>query len=198
MTAIIPPLFSQATITFSCVGVVRPLQITCGFQPGVGLTVAQQNTAVQNALIGATGRPFSAANMDNQYTCVESKVLFRNASGILLSDVAAINVPGSKAIDPLPVNTSVIVRKVTSFAGKAYRGRFLVPPMYFAESDVDNAGLISGSAAYQTLWNTAYSSLVSGAMQPVLLHDVTSILPTTINSFSVNNRIGTIGKRLRP
>jgi len=198
MTAIIPPLFSLATITFTTVGVPRPQQITMGFQPGVGLTANQQNTALRNALIGATLRPFSAANMDNQYTCVESKILYRNVSGVLLSDINTGIVVGSKVIDPLPLNTSVILRKVTSFAGKKYRGRCLLPPFYFSEADVDNGGNITGYAGYQTLWDIAYTNLVAGAMQPVLLHDDPGVVPTTINSFLINPRIGTIGKRLRP
>lgn len=198
MTAVIPNLFSLATITFTTVGVARPQQITMGLQPGVGLTPAQQNAALRGALIGAVNRPFSAANMDNQYSCVESKILYRNASGVLLSHIDTGIVVGTKVIDPLPLNTSVILRKVTSFAGKKYRGRCLLPPMFFNEADVDNAGNISAVATYQTIWDNAYASLVAGAVPPVLLHDDPALTPTAINSFSVNTRIGTIGKRLRP
>lgn len=198
MTGIIPPLFSLGTITFTTAGVPRPQQITMGFQPGVGLTANQQNAAMRAALIGSTGRPFSAANMDDQYTCIESKILFRNASGVLLSDINTGAVTGAKTIDPLPLNTSVILRKVTSFAGKKYRGRCLLPPLFFPESAVDNGGNITAVATYQTLWDTAYTNLVGGAMQPVLLHDDPLLVPTTINSFLLNSRIGTIGKRLRP
>lgn len=198
MTTIIPPLFSLWTATFTCVGLTRNCQITMGIQPGVGLTAAQQNAAVRTALVGATGRPFSAANMDNQWTLAETKILYRNAGGLLLTDIDTGVVIGTKAIDPCPVNTSVILRKNTAFAGKAYRGRCLLPPFYFPESDVDQAGNISASATYNTLWDTARLAMISNAVAPVLLHDDPAIAPTAITSFSVNTRIGTIGKRLRP
>lgn len=198
MTAVIPNLFSLWTCTFSCAGVARPIQITMGIQPGVGLTATQQNIAIDNCLVGSVGRPFSAANMDNQWTCVERKILYRNSGGLLLTDVQTSVVAGTKAIDPLPVNTSVILRKVTAFAGKKYRGRCLLPPLFFQESDIDNAGNITGFATYQSLWNTALSAMQSAAVSPVLLHDDPAIPPTPINSLTINGRIGTIGKRLRP
>lgn len=198
MTAIIPPLFSLWTGTLTCAAIPRPLQMTLGIQPTIGLTAAQQNTAVQTALVGATGKPFSAANMDNQYTFVESKILYRNSFGVLVSHIDPLAIIGTKVIDPLPVNTSVVIRKNTAFAGKQYRGRILCPPLYFTESDVDSGGLIAAPATYQSIWTAAYNSLVSNGVPPVLLHDDPLIAPTNIVSLTVNQRIGTIGKRLRP
>ena len=198
MTTIIPPLFSQWTATFTCVGLTRNVQITMVIQPGVGLTAAQQNAAVRGALVGSTGRPFSAANMDNQWTLAETKILYRNAGGLLLTDIDVSTVVGTKVVDPLPVNTSVILRKNTGFAGKAYRGRCLLPPLYFQESDIDAAGIITGWATYNTLWDTARTTMVSNGVSPVLLHDNPALAPTAISTFSINPRIGTIGKRLRP
>lgn len=198
MTAVLPPLYSIGTLTFTSAGSVRPLQITMGIRPGVGMTPFAQNTAFRTNFTSSTNRPFSPVNMDNQYTLTESKILFRNVAGILLTDFDTGVTSGTKIINPLPLNTSVIVRKNTAFAGKQYRGRFLVPPCFFDEGDVDNGGQITSTAVYSGFWANALAGLLSAGLQPVILHDDPAILPTDITSFSVNSRIGTIGKRLRP
>lgn len=197
MPSIIPNLFSQATLTFSLAGLVRPLNITLGLQPGVGLTAAAQNAAIRTSFTGS-GRPFNPVNMMVGYTLTETKILHRNGSGMLVVDIDPTVVTGTRVGDACPVNTSIIVRKNTLFGGKKYRGRFLVPPMYFQESLVAQNGVIpSGSiTTYQTLWNDALTQLSGLSITPVLLHsDLTT--PTQVTAFQVNNKIGTIGKRLR-
>lgn len=198
MTSIIPNGYSQGTLTFTTTGGTRIYQTTCGFLPQISLTAAQQNVAMRGALLAA-GKVLAATNMFIGFTCAETKILYRNLGGILLSDIDTTPVIGSKSGNPLPVNTSVIVRKVTAFAGKQYRGRFLVPPVYFDESAVNGTGQVIGGVAptYAGLWNTALTDLVNAGMQPVLLHD-TVLTPTPITAFASQSRIGTIGKRLRP
>lgn len=198
MTTIIPNGYSMATYSFTVTGGTRVYQTTLGLLPQIGLTAAQQNTNLRAALAGGGG-PFIASNMFVGFSLAETKILYRNLGGILISDIDTTPVVGTKTGNPLPVNTSVIVRKVTSFAGKKYRGRMLVPPLYWDEGAVNSTGNNIGGtfATYQTIWNTAYTNLAAQGLAPVLLHS-DSTVPTTINSFSLVNRIGTIGKRLRP
>lgn len=199
MPSIIPNFYSQLTLTFDLDGWSRPLQITCGILPGVGLTAAQQNAACRTALAGTSTRPFHATNMGGNFSLIESKILYRNATGMLLVDIDGSPILGTKVVSATPINTSVIVRKTTLFGGKKFRGRFMVPPMYFNEIDISESGGISNTpwSAYQNLWDAALSTMQSGGVPPVLLHS-DGTTPTVIEDFNVNTRIGTIGKRLRP
>lgn len=198
MTTVIPNGYSLATLTFGVTGGTRVYQTTLGVLPQISLTAAQQNAALRSGMT-STGFAANAANIFVGFSLNETKILYRNLGGILISDIDTTPVIGTKTGSALPVNTSVIVRKVTSFAGKKYRGRLLYPPVFWDESAVNSTGNNVGGtfASYQTIWNNTYTALVGAGLQPVLLHS-DSTPPTTINSFSLVNRIGTIGKRLRP
>lgn len=197
-TQIIPPGYSKVTFTFTLTGSTRFFQTSCE----VSNLLLDGNpinllAAVRNGFC-TSGGPFLASNLLTGYTMTEAKILMNTLGGVLLSHVNSTPIIGSKTGSPPPINTSVIVRKIVAPAGKKYRGRMLVPPFHLVESLIDAAGNIdvTALAAYQALWNQAYTA-ITPSNPIVLLHSDPLLTPTPVSSLTVNPRIGTIGKRMR-
>jgi len=99
-----------------------------------------------------------------------------------------------------PINTSVLVRKVTSLGGKKGRGRAYTVGQAYANvygmsGELDDGHLAALDAAWFSIlggWQA-----ISGVVGPVLLHsDATS--PTTVVGLNPVKRMATQRRRLRP
>lgn len=194
---IIPPGYSKITFTWTLTGSTRFFQSSVEVQ---NLLLDGSPTTLLNNVITAftsPSRPFHVAEMLIGFTLTEAKISMVTLGGILLTAINSTPSAGTKpTVSPCPINTSVIVRKNVFPAGRKYRGRMLIPPFYFGEALVDAAGNITSVAVYQTLFNNAFSAL-SAPNPIVLLHSDPALTPTPLTGYSVNNRIGTIGKRMR-
>lgn len=197
-TQIIPPGYSKVTFTFTLTGSTRFFQTSIEVQnllaDGAPATLL---TTVRNAFT-TSGGPFLPGNMLIGYVLTEVKILMVTLGGVMLTATNATPVIGTRVGAPLPVNTSVIIRKTVAQAGKPYRGRMLIPPFYFTEVQVDPVGILDPTTltASQLTWNNAYTA-ITPSNTIVLLHSNPAIPPTTVTALTVNNKIGTIGKRLR-
>lgn len=194
---IIPPGYSKITFTWTLTGSARFFQSSVEVQNLLTDGNPTSLLATVRSAFVSTGRPFTATNMFTGYVITDTKILMHTLGGILLTANNTTPVTGSKSGAPLPVNTSVIVRKSVAQAGKKYRGRMLVPPLYFSETDVDAVGNIGAPlATYQTAWTGAWTDL-NPSTPIVLLHSDPLITPTPVLGLNINARIGTTGKRMR-
>lgn len=193
----LPPGYSKVTFTYTYTGSTRFFQNSLDVRNLLNDGSPSVVLANVRSAMTAASHPYAAGEVLTGFTMTEAKILMKTLGGILLTDVNSIPIVGTKSGTGGPINTSVIVRKTVAQAGKAYRGRLLVPPTYFPESGIDVLGNItSGLAAYQTLWNNTFADL-TGVNPVVLLHSDPALVPTTLTQFTVNSKIGTIGKRMR-
>lgn len=191
----VPNGYAVLSAIFQVDTATRTPTITLGVQVDALLTAAQVNTRWRSAISGVSA-PFVAGNMPSTLTLSETRVLM-NVGGNLFTDVDITPVVGTAATSVPPMNTAVLVNKVTGLAGRKYRGRMFTPPT-FAESLLSAAGLIAGATVtgQQTAWTNVFTSLTGNDLNPCLIHgDGTA--PTLLTSFVVSERIGTIGRRLR-
>lgn len=100
--------------------------------------------------------------------------------------------------EPVPINSSVLVRKNTTLGGRKGRGRLFVPPWFPAEISVDALGNIESTslAGLQTSWTALIGSFATLDLVPFLFHsDATA--PTQITSFTVQGLLATQRRRMR-
>ena len=100
----------------------------------------------------------------------------------------------------IPINTAMLVRKITGTGGRKGRGRaYMVGCLY--NGILGGAGLIDPGdlATRQTAVDALHGSLedVTGVSQLVLLHS-SSDIPSTITALSVQQKVATQRRRLRP
>lgn len=196
MPTTIPLGFHIWSATFTVAGSTHNNVVTCGGKNNLYVTAAAIRTQWDTA-IGAGSRPFTALNIPVGWTRVETKVL-ANIGGVLQVDILNSPLVGTGTATPPPMNTALLIRKDTGFAGRPYQARMFAPPA-IGEASVDAAGFItSGLLGIQTGWDSFLAAMNTAGIQPVVIHNPsTGLVPTVISSFTVKNRLGTIGRRLR-
>lgn len=203
MSAAIPVGFGAWAIYMTNQDSTHTSVITCGFANVGGFTAAGNNADLR-AVMGTGIALFDPAEFATGWTVDRTYVLQRDAVGLSSNDDFT-DIVGTKVIDPPPINTSIVVRKHSTLAGRQYRGRFLMPPAWIDEADVNQGGEIASGAlgTFQGLVNTFYANLVTFSLPPRLIHSVplgggAAPAPTTVTSFSANAMIGTIRRRIQP
>jgi hypothetical protein len=194
--ATIPAGYGIWSITWTVAGTARNVTCTIAYDAPSDFTAAPANAAFRTCFLNTAGRPFSAGNLPTTYTVNETKALY-NLGGTLWSDSIFSVTSGTGTTTPPPINTAVLVNKVTGMAGRRMRGRLFCPPVV-PEANVNQVGIIDGAqvTAQQALWDAAYTAIVAAGYPPVILHNDGGT-PTPVTSFSVQQRIGTTGRRLR-
>lgn len=104
---------------------------------------------------------------------------------------------GSRGMDSMPPNVACVVDKLTGTGGRRGRGRMFVP-WVLADADVDERGVIGVPTvtSLQTGFNAFLVGLNTQGATMVLFHGDDSA-PTTVTSLKVQNRVGTMGRRMR-
>lgn len=192
----IPSGYHIVAFSFTVTGTSRNVVCTFGgSQTGDPTTIPVVQTSWRTALTSA-GKPWSTTLLPSGYSLNSIKVL-ANYSGVLYSYEDVTAVVGGGSANPPPINTSLLINKVTGLAGRKYRGRVFGPPTLL-ESAVNAVGVIDPASvtSLQTAWDAAWTSIMSTSTDPVLLHTDGST-PTAITSFQLSQRIGTIGRRMR-
>lgn len=193
----VPPNHARLTFTFTLTGTTRIYQTSLDMKQGSSVDAANF-LAVAAPYFTAANRPFNAAFMFAGMSLAEIKCSWVNSVGTLFTAFNTTAVIGTKTGAGSPINTSVLVKKVVAPAGRKFRGRMMLPPLYFIEADITQAGQVDPTplATYQAAWQLTYNSLALD-YQPVLLHSDGFTTPTTLTGLQVLPRIGTIGKRMR-
>lgn len=204
MALIIPPGYLQAVYEFSRAGDTEPMVITLGHEID-GASGANGPDAPDD-LFGA----FATTMMPgaSSPTTLEGVTVYvgQDAAAPLIYTSGATAVSGPNTNSLTPQNTALLIRKRTDLAGRRGRGRMYFPEV--AESIVDNVGTVDASsvAAWQARaddWYEYLTALVGGRLYPpVVLHRSEGIgeepLPTPVTMFTVDGRVATQRRRLRP
>lgn len=109
-------------------------------------------------------------------------------------------VAGTVLVSMVPINTAVLVRKVTALGGRSGRGR-MYPTGQVMVTSVGGAGVLTSSA--QSIIDGAWFAfeadirLVPGVADLVLLHSSSSD-PTPITNLQPQPKVATQRRRLRP
>lgn len=147
----------------------------------------------------AAGRPLNASNMYVGYTLAYTET-YQMSGGVLTYDLDNTAIVGTKAASSgTPINTSIIVRKGTGIVGKRYRGRIMLPNMTVPEINILQTGIIdaAGLAIVQGQYDGVNTAMQSSVAPQVLGHSVSEVLPTFINTLTVNNKMGSMPHRIR-
>lgn len=165
------------------------------------LSAVDANAALQPCWYNAA-RPSHVSLMSDQWTNVSTYCLVQKV-GYQLSDLDDLGTVGTET-DPSPsAANSLVVRKVTQFAGRRGRGRMAFPPMIVAESAVDAGGRIASGflPGLQTVFTNALNAMTSASLPMVLLHTRKTVdeapIPTLVQQLDVQNLMGIQRKRQR-
>jgi len=192
----IPAGFGVWSATWAVVGTARNVTTTVGFHVAPGDVNAAPSNAAFRANTIAAGKIWGAALMPNYYSLTETKSLC-NIGGFLFTDSNFGANVGSSGNQPCPINSALLVNKVTGIAGRKFRGRFFAP-LNMSENDVDQVGLITPAilATHQARWDT-FALAMTTAVYPLYILHTDGSAPTLVTSLVLSQRVGTIGRRMR-
>lgn len=105
-------------------------------------------------------------------------------------------IQGGTTGDAAPPNVTTLVKKGTSFGGRANRGRFYPPGV--AEANVGPSGQIASGylSGQQTKWTDFLTALAAADMPMVILHSASSD-PTPVTRLVLDEEAATQRRRLR-
>lgn len=205
MPLIIPVGYGQAVYEFSLEDDAEPIVTTMGHDLSA-VSGGAYGDAV-DGLMDAFGA-FVMARIPNVYDLVAVTLYVGQDGGPpAIYESTGTPITGGISSAPLPQNCCQLVRKRTSAAGRRGRGRMYLPPP--AEGQVDPQGTISSAdvaitqaAVDDWLAELGTPTLGQPAMPPVILHRSEGAgvepPPTPVTALTVDGRIATQRRRLRP
>jgi hypothetical protein len=187
-TIVVPPGFISVTLK----GTLKNGH-KCAMQAGYSVT-APFTQSDANALCAEVMGPLSDV-WTNPGTVDGCHFIIGNDGPPLELDSTSGAGTGGRGGAAATPQVSFLIRKRTGFAGRKFRGRMYVPCVL--EADVDDVGLVSGTA--QSLLAT-FAAAVQGPGtshidQMVLLHS-DSTAPTPIVDFTIEKMVATQRRRL--
>lgn len=198
-----PSNYGQWTLTMQVTGNPYPAQVTMGFSDTAGTrTAANFNATIKTTLTaGYAFPPLAVANFSSACEVIQSYFLL-NRGGVLTSDILNWNTVGTKSINLTPANGALLVRKRTALAGVKYRGRNYWPNIWIDESNVDQAGNMSGTDfnSLQVGFGVGsgwLGSAIATGILPYILHTDPAINPDEILSYQLENKMATQRRRMR-
>lgn len=195
----IPVGYANVVMLFSVTGDSELMQ--CGL--GVDLSDAGGDMDAVGVKVGEGLMDIVEASMSSSITLVACDVVAGQDGGDPVTTTVPINHAGTDGDFPLPPNTALLVKKSTALGGRAGRGRFFFPG--FASFGNLSAAGVLGDVYRDALqdqfndWHDFLNSTVVGiSTPPVLLHATASPVPSPILSFTVDGKVATQRRRLRP
>jgi|SRR6185312_11470062 len=167
---------------------------------GIDLAAGSSGTqALTNTILDA-GTNRLKEMVSSSYTVDGAFVIYGNDGGDLRFDGTTAPVAGLRNPNAFPNNCAFLLHKVTGSGGRRGRGRMYVPGC--AEGDIDNLGVLGSTikAVLDASATNFLSDLVTLADVDacVLLHQSSPFTPTIITGLTVDTRIATQRRRLRP
>lgn len=199
MTSFLPNGYAKIIPTWTLAGSTKVFQTVFMIQNGADDVASAINASWRTAFCN-TGRPFVAGNMYVGYTLAKTEV-YRMLGGVLTYDLNETPIVGSKASSlGSPINTSILIKKNTLVIGRRFQGRHMMPNLNTAEAGISQAGIIDPTevAALKSLWDPAMATLngLTG-YQTVLGHSVSEVAPTPYETVTIQQKIGTMRRRIR-
>lgn len=150
--------------------------------------------------INSTGSLYDEPNISDDFNIVQTYVLI-NIGGVLTSDINLNVSAGLASFNPVPPSVSGVLRKVTTLAGRQYRGRVAIPSAFLDESKVTSGGSID-STVVSALQASAdqYIAAATTLVQPLcLLHGPNKLgvtpVPTYLTALDMTPVVGSQRKR---
>lgn len=190
MAIVIPPDYFQVTYVISRSGDDEPYNvIVAANHPGPDSLV----------VVAESFRAAFADNLAAQMDSGQRLELVRVISATSQLDLVA-DEEGAVSAATLPSNCAVLVRKRTTFRGRAYQGRNYWPG-FIAAPDVNEIGRIDAAdlGGLQTAFEGWFSDLDAAGTPLYILHDETSpaASPTPVATIEVDGLIATQRRRMR-
>lgn len=199
----IPEGLTQALIRFRLTGDPQEMAITLGVgQAGADQTAEEEAANIAGAVTAAGSILGSPSEYYTQWTFVGVTTRKQTATGFEVGE-EVVNAAGTATGDTLPVNTSMLVKKVTALGGRHNRGRCYMPLVGLDESDIDDNGMIASGelTSQQGRWDTFFDELVAADVVPCLFHYPYTGTPeppeTNLTGFVVQAQVATQRRRLR-
>lgn len=196
MTIHIPDGFSNGHLRFTLGGDPQEMTTAIGFSSAPG-TTPEEEAELFRAAFSLTSLS-SAGAICAAYTYAGVRVERQTSTGTIVTE-ENVGTAGTGSGNCLPSNCALLVDKVTSSGGRAFRGRMFFPPIYVAEDIVDHNGYINAGTVttLQTTFNTWRAAMVSDGIPPVLFHSNEALTPTLITSLHFQPQIATQRERMR-
>lgn len=198
MALVIPPNFSQVVFKWALAGDAEVMVNTLGLDTtDVTLWPAMVEALATNT---RTSLPVTVIAIGYSFLGV---TVYRGQDGgppVVYESTAPAHA-GTNAGPALPPNCAFLLRKRTAVGGRKGRGRMFIPAgVGVGEDSVPATGVMAEAqrAALETRYNNWIAAL---GPDPVLFHDSDSpgsTTPTPITSLTVEARLATVRRRLRP
>lgn len=193
---VIPEGYFNTRYIWQCSGVLDDMSFAIGGQTGVGMDASDIAEACHLAFFN--GVVVSDEQVNAAYTYVGTQTT-RTIGGEPQIGEFNNGLTGVKVGDGVIVNSALLIRKSTALGGRKNRGRCFVPCFAEDNSEITAAGLVTPShvAAIQDRWDSFYSLLGEGFVEPYLLHTDPLDEPTPITRFAVQGLLATQRRRMR-
>lgn len=195
---VIPPGFAQGLLRWQQTSQTKEYLCTIGLDLD-GNPAADD---VASELRGAWSSSFAASTLATDYAFLGATVYIGQDGGPPLVGESIIPVTGTSAGSRTTQNVAILVRKRTAFGGRRNRGRMYVPAGYLTEAGVGSDGTLDNTfrSTFQTNINAFLTTLpavgvIAGAC---ILHSTGLVGPTAVTSLTVEAKVATQRKRLRP
>lgn len=196
MADIIPPGFAQVTVPLRNAAVTRPAAVVFGVEvPSGGVDPDTFAGSIQSLLIARFG-----PRIDNAVTIGPTRVAVGQDGGEPVMGTAPTDAGGNGALNSVPPNVAVLLRKRTTRGGRRGQGRMYLP-WAVDEGSVSESGALTGPTI--DAWNLAGSGLLSDLAAAdsamVLLHSVGQTLPgspNVVTSLTCDGLVATQRRRL--
>jgi hypothetical protein len=204
MPTVIPLNYAHVIHSLRLVGDNEPMAATYGVSFTAGPTAASV-AAATSSLHTAFGTLFDKF-YDSDWSLVATEVKARSGAGIndfIIGLDGNVNIGSFGAYTQLPQNSSHLVHKRTSVAGRVGRGRMYLPAV--PEIQVGETGILT--AVYVSSWNTELATWLAdiAAISQLdgmeLLHNSpgagAALAPFPVTSLTMDPVIATQRRRLR-
>lgn len=200
MGVIVPVGEYTAEFVFACDGINKDITWGLGFTTGNIGTPSQIAELVYDSFTvfsASLWKPYSTPVMNDNWRFMGVVVTKSTALGPLVGQHLEPT-RGSSSSEVMPVNCTLLATKSTGLGGRKNRGRAYLPPLYPAESEIDQAGNITTSLLLiaQANYDRAFTALDTAGIEPVLHHSDGSA-GTPISAFTIGGTIATQRRRLR-
>ena len=186
---IIPSGATQALVAWRGTGGQGPYVVTYGIATGA------PTVAMANAIMAIWVARWQVG-VPNTLRLTDVQLWGGPSGGLTIVTSTSAPNTGASAVNSLPPNCSLIMRKATATGGRRGRGRSHLPGVL--DTNVDDFGFVTSAAV--TTYNGRLANILAdhaaGGFAMTLLHSSGSTTPTAITGLTCGPKVGTVRKRL--
>lgn len=191
---VIPPGFAEVVNVFDIAGPAGPALVVFGVDPATETdptVIASDIGPMWDTTVG----PLKA--MHSSVTLTEVRVTLGQDGGPPTVGAATFSLQGDVAGNGMTPQVTYLIKKVTGFGGRAFRGRMYWPGVQ--EEAISDSGSISATldAALLAAADEFLDTLDTGGYPMVLLHTDGLIAPTPVTALIPDGRVATQRRRVR-